>query len=146
MVFLTQLSRDTALVHRMTKDSFSAVEHGARTFSLSVGDFAYVFESAEQGFFAALRRNFSFWHLFYYALECHSMDDFMAVMGDELDYTLDFASADTSVLYLGLEYFYQMLFDRYLMPVFTLLDLEFDHNNRIKILGKEGLVVWVSVN
>ena len=146
MAFLTQLSRDTALVHKMTKDSFSVVERGSHTFSLSVGDFAYVFESAEQGFFAALRRNYSFWHLFYYALECHTLDDFMTIMDDELDYTLEIISIDNSVLYLALEYFYQMLFDRYLMPVFTLLDLKFDHNNRIKVLGKEGLVVWLSVN
>ena len=146
MVSLTQLSRDTAFVPKMTKDSFSVVEGRHCTFSLSVGDFAHLYESSEQGFFSALKRNYTFWHLFYYALECRTQDDFMTIMDDELDYTLDFISIDNSVLYLALEYFYQMLFDRYLMPVFTLLNLEFDHNNRIKVLGKEGLVVWLSVN
>ena len=130
----------------MTKDSFSVVEKGSRTFSLSVGDFAYLFESAQQGFFSALRRNFSFWHLFYYALECPTLDDFMSIMDDELEYSLDFMSIDHSVLYLGLEYFYTMLFDRYLMPQFTLLNLDFNHSQRIKVLGKEGLVVWLKVN
>lgn len=113
---------------------------------MSFGDFAHLFQSAEQGYFATLRRNFDFWVLVYYAIECPTLDDFMTIIDDTLLYDIEFMSTDHRVLYLGLEYFYQMLFDRYMEPQFKYMCLEYNHCTQIKVLGKEGLVVWLNVD
>lgn len=70
----------------------------------------------------------------------------MTVMDDESNYCLTNDEIDYNVLYLALEYFYQVLYDRYLTPVFNLLELDFNHNDQIKILGKEGFVLWLNVH
>lgn len=111
-----------------------------------MADFAFVFQNAEQGYYSALRRQFDFWLLTLYALECTTLDDFMTLIDDSLLYDIDPTDFDSTILYLGLEYFYTMLFNRYIAPAFDVGRVDFDHTSRIKVIGKDGLVIWINVS
>ncbi len=136
------MSRDSAFISKITKDSFSTVNNvNDIKFSFSLADYAYKYQTAEQGFYSTLRKNFDFWLLVLYALECSTMDEYVTIIDDILEYD----HTQSALITIGLEFFYQVLYERYLVPVFSYLGIEYDHLMRFKVIGKEGLIVCVSL-
>lgn len=145
MAQLLNLSKDTAVVSKLTKSSLSTVRDRGTIFSVNIAELAQDYQTVEQGFLSTLRKSFNFWILFYYAIECQSLDDFVTIVEDQEYYILDGGSIDDSILFLAVEYFYIMLFDKYLKPAFDYIGVDFNHTHEMKVIGKEGLVVWINV-
>lgn len=136
-------SQDTLFVGKLTESSFTTVEPNSIVLSTDVSALAIEYKEGK-GYYSCLNKNFDFWNLVYYAIESYDLSDYLDNMVDQIGLDDGYTGGDNSLLIISVEYFFHHLRDAFIKPGLSLANSDTDDGYKIKILGRDGYILWIN--